>query len=212
MFVGYSLTQKGYKFVNPDTGRRYVTHDASFFEYLNFFSPKSSILFSSSHVTPIPFLDPPSSTPLQVAPSSPSYPPSSIILSSPPPFFPPPPPRHSTRPNTRPTHLQDYICSQALLPAPPHVSHHQQKRSSSDSPLLPSPSSAALRSIFASDLPTSLWKGTHPSTSHPIHHFVSYYSISPSYKSFIANVDSIFLPTRVDVTLAHPKLEACHDG
>ncbi|XP_058111131.1 uncharacterized protein LOC131254143 [Magnolia sinica] len=146
-----------------------------------FFSPTTSSPLLSPHVTPIPFLNSPSPT----SPSPPS-------LST----TPPPPPRRSTRPNSRPLHLQDYVCTQASS-----ILQHRKGRATTS---LPPPSSDAPRSAPASALSASPKKGIRTCTFHPIQHFVSYQSLSPSYRTFLANVDSVSIATRVDLALANP--------
>ena len=46
-------------------------------------------------------------------------------------------------------------------------------------------------SIDDSDIPIALWKGVRKCTNHPIGNYVSYDSISSSYRAFVSSLDSI---------------------
>lgn len=45
--------------------------------------------------------------------------------------------------------------------------------------------------ILGDDLPIALRKGVRSCIQHPIHKYVSYQALSPSYKGFVANLENV---------------------
>ncbi|CAH9148698.1 unnamed protein product [Cuscuta epithymum] len=68
----------------------------------------------------------------------------------------------------------------------------------------PVPASSDLVSTSDLDLPIALRKGTR-SCTHPISSFVSYSQLSPASCSFVASIDSIYVPKSVKEALSHPE-------
>lgn len=58
---------------------------------------------------------------------------------------------------------------------------------------------------LSTDLPIAYRKGIRSCTQHPISHKVSYEKLSPLYRVFTANLDSIELPNNIEEALKHPK-------
>ena len=59
--------------------------------------------------------------------------------------------------------------------------------------------------IDDSDLPIAHRKGVYGCTEHPIQRYVAYGKLSPSYKAFVMNQDSVKVPKSIQEALMRPK-------
>ena len=61
------------------------------------------------------------------------------------------------------------------------------------------------------DVPIAVRKGVRSCTQHPISNFVSYSHSSPTYRSFLSNIASVFVPNHVQDALGDPKWKRAMD-
>lgn len=57
-------------------------------------------------------------------------------------------------------------------------------------------------------IPIALMKGVRSCTQHPIHNYLSYSSLSPTYRSFITTLDQVQIPNSVQEALQDPNWNA----
>lgn len=82
------------------------------------------------------------------------------------------------------------------------VDHSQSSNSQGN------PTPSILPPSSPSNLPIALRKAKRTCTSHPMSHFVSYDSLSPSYRAYISSISSLPIPTKVADALADPNWKA----
>lgn len=70
-------------------------------------------------------------------------------------------------------------------------------------PVLCCPDATSSSNPVLDDLPIALWKGKHTRT-YLVSYFVSYNHLSPTFCSFIASLDFIFVPKTVKEVISHP--------
>jgi len=187
VFLGYSITQKGYWCYSPSTHRFYISVDVTFFEDTSFFaSPttsNSTTDVTDSLVIPIPLYHPIFEPPVSTQSS----------------------PQLQGNPEFR---LYGNIYERRHVEAPETSSIDSTTKTiatdSSDSATISISSPIAVPPEPSNDLPIALHKGKRSTANpHPVYNFLSYHQLSPSYFDFVSALSSVSIPKTIHEALSH---------
>uniref|UniRef100_A0A5B6Z677 Putative polyprotein n=1 Tax=Davidia involucrata TaxID=16924 RepID=A0A5B6Z677_DAVIN len=212
VFLGYSATQKGYKCYHPSSRKTFVSMDVTFHESVAFFPSSSSLQGESCVIQEeMDFVCPPTRTatiqgeagvPMEgeqvtcdVERATINQPSKCGRLD-----------RNDLKTYVR-SRLPVKCQTEQTTCVPPTLS---QSHSPTPGPSSP-PSSSNFESsgtdnpvIVDIDVPIAVRKGIRSCTQHPISNFVSYSSLSPSYRAFVSSLSSVSIPQGWKEALADP--------
>ncbi|CAN1754263.1 Retrovirus-related Pol polyprotein from transposon TNT 1-94, partial [Linum perenne] len=195
VFIGYSAQQKGYKCYSPTSGQIYHSRDVTFFESQPFFLQTE--LQGGSHMDEAQFRDlitMETTTSEAADPTIPETEPAVAVTSTPETEGTVEVDGHGEQPRHKPE-LQVYTRRQRPAVIPTTTETDSQIAEEETIP----------QSDTDLDVPIAIRKGTRRCTQHPIGSYVDYTGLSPKYRAFITNMDSIEIPKSIHEALQNSK-------
>ena len=216
VFIGYSAHKKAYNCYSPHTKRFYHTMDVTFFEHEAYF-PRPTIqgentvpeaTIQGGHIAPNTPKQPRSQLELllwDITPAvAPDRPDVGVVAA----------PTNTSSLEGRPPIVQTYHRRTRVRDA--EGGHPTGQEDVVE--MIPEPNAEILveSTVDTEDvhtttdegdlyLPIAYRKGVRECTKHPINRYVSYSRLSPNYKAFLADLDTVKIPKNIEEALSDPK-------